>query len=172
VNNEPRPVGEFDLIRWVRDRTPAVGQTVLGIGDDCAVLRPKPETDLVVTTDMLMDGRHFRLDEAGAEAVGRKAMGVNLSDIAAMAARPLAAVVAVALPTRGGRAVEIVHGLHAGMMALASRFGVALVGGDTNAWEGPLVVAVTVLGETAPGGAGSRSSGATRTPGRGRWWWR
>jgi len=153
----PNPVGEFDLIRWIRDRTPSAGPTVLGIGDDCALLRPSPGAELVVTTDMLMDGRHFRLDEAGAEAVGRKAMGVNLSDIAAMAARPVAAVVAVALPTRDGRAVAIARDLHAGLTAAAARFGVTLVGGDTNAWDGPLVVAVTVFGETTPRGAVRRS---------------
>src|SRR5438270_9010990 len=113
------PVGEFGLIRWIRDRTTASGGTVLGIGDDCALLRTTPGAELVVTTDMLMDGRHFRLDEAGAEAVGWKSMGVNLSDIAAMAARPVAAVVAIALPRGGGRAVEVARGVHAGLSGMA-----------------------------------------------------
>src|SRR5207245_971685 len=116
-----------------------------------------PGADLVVTTDLLMDGRHFRLDRDGPEAVGTKAMAVNLSDIAAMAARPVAAVAAVALPKRDGRAAEIAQALHAGMSAGAGRFGVALVGGDTNAWDGPLVVCVTVLGETTSRGAVRRS---------------
>ena len=156
--HEPEPGGEFELIRWIRGRTPvADGPIVLGIGDDCALLRPTPGCELVVTTDMLMDGRHFRLDEAGAEAVGRKALGVNLSDIAAMAARPVAAVVAVALPIRDGRAVAIARGLHAGLTEMASRFGVALVGGDTNTWDGPLVITVTLLGETTVRGAVRRS---------------
>jgi thiamine-monophosphate kinase len=82
---------------------------------------------------------------------------VNLSDIAAMAARPVAAVVAVALPRRGPNAVAVAQGLHLGLSALAERFEVALVGGDTNAWDGPLVVSVTVLGETTPRGAVRRS---------------
>lgn len=152
------PPGEFDLIRWIRGQTPAVsGAAVLGIGDDCAILRVGPGADLVVTTDMLMDGRHFRLDRDGPEAVGLKALGVNLSDIAAMAARPVAAVVAVALPRHGGRAFEIGQGLHAGLTDMAGRYGVALVGGDTNAWDGPLVVSVTVWGETTAGGAVRRS---------------
>jgi len=151
------PDGEFNLIRWIRERTRAGGPTVVGIGDDCAVLRLDPAAELVVTTDMLMDGRHFRLDRDGPEAVGYKAMAVNISDIAAMAARPVAAVVAVALPNAGGRAATIGRGLHAGLAEAAGRYGLALVGGDTNAWDGPLVVSVTALGETTGRGAARRS---------------
>jgi thiamine-monophosphate kinase len=149
---------EFELIRWFRAHSSASsGATVLGIGDDCALLQISPGVELVVTTDMLMEGRHFILDEAGPEAVGHKAMGVNLSDIAAMAARPLAAVVAVGLPRRDGRVADIAKGLHQGMATLAARFGVALIGGDTNAWDGPLVINVTLLGETTARGAVRRS---------------
>jgi thiamine-monophosphate kinase len=147
--------GEFDLIRWVRERSKTGGGVLLGIGDDCAILRPSPDADLLVTTDMLMDGRHFRLDEAGAEAVGYKAMAVNLSDIAAMAGRPVSAVIAVALPKKN--AVSIAHGLHAGLAKAAAPFGVGLVGGDTNAWDGPLVVTVTLIGETVGRGPVRRS---------------
>jgi thiamine-monophosphate kinase len=149
--------GEFDLIRWIRERTPPGRSSTLGIGDDCALMRITPGAELVVTTDMLMDGRHFKLDRDGPEAVGFKAMAVNLSDIAAMAARPVAAVVAVALPGRGAGASEVARGLHTGLLAVAREFGVALVGGDTNAWDGPLVVCVTVLGETTGRGAVRRS---------------
>jgi thiamine-monophosphate kinase len=150
-------LGEFGLIDWVRRRTATRGRTVLGIGDDCAILRPAAGSDLLVTTDMLMDGRHFHLGRDGAEAVGFKALGVNLSDIAAMAGVPVAAVVAVALPRAG--TVAIAQGLHAGMQRMAERYGVDLVGGDTNAWDGPLVVSVTVLGE-ATGRGPVRRSGA------------
>ena len=108
-----------------------------------------------MTTDMLMDGRHFRLEQDGPEAVGYKVMGVNLSDIGAMAGIPRAAVVAVALPK--ATAVEVAQRLHAGMSAMAERFGVDLVGGDTNAWDGPLVVTVTVLGQATVRGAVRRS---------------
>jgi thiamine-monophosphate kinase len=142
---EPEPLGEFALIDWIRARTPARRRTVLGIGDDCAVLYLEPAAETLVTTDMLMDGRHFQLDRDGPEAVGYKALGVNLSDIAAMAGVPVAAVVAVALPR--ARAAAVAQGLHAGMLPLADRFEVDLVGGDTNAWDGPLVISVTVLGE-------------------------
>src|SRR5262245_37081693 len=150
-------MGEFDLIEWIRrrERPHGSGETRLGIGDDCAILGMGAVPDLLVTTDMLMDGRHFRLEQDGPEAVGYKAMGVNLSDIAAMAGIPRAAVVAVALPRRD--AVEVARGLHAGMRAMADRFAVDLVGGDTNAWDGPLVITITVLGHATVRGAVRRS---------------
>ena len=148
-------MGEFDLIAWMRARSNPTARVPLGIGDDCALVRSTSGRDLLVTTDMLMDGRHFRLGEASLAEVGSKALAVNLSDIAAMAGIPLAAFVAVALPL--GEAVTIAQGLHAGMVPLAERFGVALAGGDTNAWDGPLVVSVTVLGETNPTGPVRRS---------------
>ncbi|WP_435006638.1 thiamine-phosphate kinase [Tundrisphaera lichenicola] len=139
-------MGEFDLIGWIRERSESGKGVETGIGDDCAVLRIRPGAETLVTTDMLMEGRHFRLDEAGASAVGYKALAVNLSDIAAMAGVPIAAFVAVALPKR--EATSIAMGLHEGIASLARAFGVTLAGGDTNAWDGPLVVSVTVLGES------------------------
>jgi thiamine-monophosphate kinase len=149
------PSGEFGLIGWIRERSRVGGQVALGIGDDCAALRVRPGAEMLVTTDMLMDGRHFRLGEASAAEVGYKALAVNLSDIAAMAGRPIAAFVAVALPR--ANAVGLAKGLHDGMSPLAEAFGVTLAGGDTNAWDGPLVVSVTVLGETSERGAVRRS---------------
>jgi len=151
------PLSEFGLIDWIRrqqSRRPHQG-TVLGIGDDCAILDVTTGSQLLVTTDMLMDGRHFRLESDGAEAVGYKAMGVNLSDIAAMAGLPRAAVVSVALPR--DNAVLVGQGLSAGLRRMAERFDVDLVGGDTNAWDGPLVVNVALLGETSPRGPVRRS---------------
>jgi thiamine-monophosphate kinase len=148
-------LGEFGLIAWLRERSKSGDRISLGIGDDCAALKVRPGAELLVTTDMLMDGRHFRLDRDGPEAVGYKALGVNLSDIAAMAGVPVAALVAVALPR--SEAVAVAKGIHDGMMPLAERFGVDLVGGDTNAWDGPLVVCVTLLGETTARGAVRRS---------------
>jgi thiamine-monophosphate kinase len=151
-------VGEFALIDWIRRREASrLGSswTQSGIGDDCAILGVGAASDLLVTTDMLMDGRHFRLDTDGPAAVGFKAMGVNLSDIAAMAGIPRAAVVAVALPREA--AVNVAQGLHEGMSVLTERFGVDLVGGDTNAWDGPLVIAVTLLGESTARGAVRRA---------------
>src|SRR6201991_215589 len=89
--------GEFEYIAWLRSRTPADPRVLIGVGDDCAALVP-PARPLLVTTDMLMDGTDFVLAEVGARRVGRKAMAVNLSDIAAMAGTPTAAVGSVALP--------------------------------------------------------------------------
>jgi len=155
--SETESSGEFGLIDWIRqrERPRPGGWTSLGIGDDCAILRVPSGSELLVTTDMLMDGRHFRLQQDGPEAVGYKALGVNLSDIAAMAGVPRAAVVAVALPR--DEAVTVAQGLHAGMRPLAERFGVDLVGGDTNAWDGPLVISVTLLGEATARGAVRRA---------------
>ena len=146
---------EFELIAWIRQRSPTSPHVALGIGDDCAALRFTPGSEVLVTTDMLMDGRHFRLGEATPEQVGYKLLGVSLSDIAAMAGRPVAAVVSVALPRVDARAVA--EGLQAGIAEMAERFGVSLVGGDTNAWDGPLVVSLTLLGEVEAGRAVRRS---------------
>jgi thiamine-monophosphate kinase len=156
-------LGEFGLIDWVRqrERTRAVRSpwTRLGIGDDCAILDVGPRSNLLVTTDMLMDGRHFHLEADGPERVGHKALGVNLSDIAAMAGVPRAALVAIALPQAGASALA--RGLYEGMRALAERFGIDLVGGDTNAWDGPLVISVTLLGEATSRGAVCRHGAKT-----------
>jgi thiamine-monophosphate kinase len=155
--SQPARTSEFALIDWIRQRERPRGSswTQLGIGDDCAILRTAPSSDLLVTTDMLMDGRHFRLVEDGPHAAGYKAMGVNLSDIAAMAGVPRAALVAVALPRAS--AVSVAQALYAGMRELAERFDVDLVGGDTNAWDGPLVIDVTLLGEATARGAVRRA---------------
>jgi thiamine-monophosphate kinase len=148
---------EFALIDWFRqrERSRVAPGTKQGIGDDCAILAVTPERELLVTTDMLMDGRHFRLEEDGPEAVGYKAIGVNLSDIAAMAGIPRAVVVAVALPRR--EAISVAQGIYNGMRLLAEQFQVDLVGGDTNAWDGPLVINMTLLGESTARGPVLRS---------------
>ncbi len=134
--------GEFDFIRWLTARTPADPRVPVGPGDDCAVLAPPPGR-LLVSTDLLTEGVDFLLAACGPRAVGCKAMGVNLSDLAAMAGTPLGAVVAVALPPGG---MAIAQELHAGLREVADRFACPLVGGDTNSWAGGLVVAVTVFG--------------------------
>src|SRR5438270_2056696 len=143
-------MGEFAYIDWLRRQTPADRRVRLGPGDDTAALALTPGAPCLVTTDMLLDGSCFRLAEAGPRRVGRKAMAVNLSDIAAMAGVPVAAVVSVGLPRRGGRALA--EELYFGLREMADAFDVAVVGGDTNTWDGPLVIDVTVLGEPGPGG--------------------
>ncbi len=146
--------GEFDYINWLRKRTPASAGVLVGPGDDTAVLRA-PSGALLVTTDMLLEGSCFRLAEAGPFRIGRKAMAVNLSDIAAMAGIPTAAVVSVGLPRDGGR--ELAKQLYLGMRKVADEFDVPLVGGDTNSWDGPLSISVTMLGEATPRGPVLRS---------------
>src|SRR5277367_4646511 len=104
---------ETDLIAWLRSRVPPHPDLLLGIGDDAAVLRWPAGGDCLVTVDMLTDQVDFRLDEADPQAIGRKALAVNLSDIAAMAGIPVAAVVALVLPRRGGQ--KLAQGLYAGL---------------------------------------------------------
>jgi thiamine-monophosphate kinase len=151
--------GEFAYIDWLRKRTPADTRVLIGPGDDAAAIHLRPNIPCLVTTDMLMEGACFRLAEAGPRAVGRKALAVNLSDIAAMAGLPVAAVVSVALPREGGRALA--EQLYLGFRQIADEFQTAVVGGDTNSWDGPLVISVTVVGE-ATGRGPVRRSGAKR----------
>jgi thiamine-monophosphate kinase len=151
-------MSEFQFIDWIRRRTPADHRVLVGPGDDTAVLRWSPDRPCLVTTDMLQDGSCFVLAEAGARRVGRKAMAVNLSDIAAMAGKPVAAVVSVGLPRQGGRALG--EELYLGMREIADAFDTSIIGGDTNSWNGPLVVSVTLLGE--PTGRGPVTRGGAR----------
>lgn len=146
---------EQEFLDWLMPRLPADARLEIGPGDDAAVLRPPAGRRTVVTVDMLTEGVDFRLG-AGCDPcqVGHKALAVGLSDLAAMAARPEAAVVAVCLPRRGGG--TIARGIADGISGLAAAHGVALAGGDTNAWDGPVVVSVTVLGSVEPGAAWRR----------------
>jgi len=146
---------EFAFIDWLRSRTPGGGRVVVGIGDDAAVVAWPDPAHLVVTTDMLLEGSCFLLAEAGPRRVGRKAMAVNLSDLAAMAARPVAAVVSVGLPRAGGRALA--EELYAGLRDVADAFATPIVGGDTNSWDGPLTISVTLFGEATERGVVRRS---------------
>jgi len=138
---------EFELIRKYFDRP--VRSVALGIGDDAALLRPSAGMELAVSTDLLIEGRHFR---AGADArrLGHKALAVNLSDMAAMGAAPRWATLALALPAADEAWLEA---FAQGFFALAGRFGVELVGGDTT--RGPaasrLTICVTIFGEVPAG---------------------
>jgi len=153
--SDPRP--EFAFIEAIRSRALSHPCVRLGIGDDAALLRIPPPGDCLVTVDMLTEGVDFRLPETAPRDVGRKALAVSLSDIAAMAGRPLAAVISVALPQKRGR--EFAEEVQAGIEAIAREFAVAIAGGDTNAWDGPAVLCSTVIG--APTGSGPvRRSGA------------
>jgi thiamine-monophosphate kinase len=148
--------GEFDVIRAIRAAAPPDGRgVVVGIGDDCAVLRTGGDDDLLLTTDMLVEGRHFRLDAATPEDVGWKALAVSVSDVAAMAGRPLHAVLSLAL--RDEHTGEFADRLVRGLLDCAQRYDCALVGGDTDGTDGPLVVSVALTGRVPRGRAVLRS---------------
>lgn len=136
---------EFELIDWIRAQIVDRPPVTLGIGDDAACLRPDGDRDMLVAVDMLMEGVHFTFPDATARLAGRKALAVNLSDIAAMAGRATAAFVSVALPN--SRGMDFARDVHQGIIELADQFGVVIAGGDTNSWNGPLVISVTVTGQ-------------------------
>jgi thiamine-monophosphate kinase len=138
-------LSEFDLIR--RYFTRPTPHTVLGVGDDCALIRVTPGEDLAVSTDMLVAGRHFHRD-ADPLKLGHKALAVNLSDMAAMGATPRWATLAVALPEANEAWLEP---FARGFLRLAKRYRVDLVGGDTT--RGPLTLCVQIMGEVPPGAA-------------------
>ena len=142
-------MGEFDLI--ARYFTRPAKRAVLGVGDDCALLQPAPGMQLAISSDMLVEGRHFFPDVEPA-ALGHKALAVNLSDLAACGATPLAFTLALALP----RIDEAwLQGFSNGLWALAEQYGCELVGGDTT--QGPLNICITVFGEVPRGQALLRS---------------
>ncbi|MGE3349628.1 MAG: thiamine-phosphate kinase [Ramlibacter sp.] len=142
-------MGEFELIQRFFHR-PA-RRSPLGPGDDCALLQPAPGMQLAVSSDMLVEGRHF-LSTVDPARLGHKALAVNLSDLAACGARPLAFTLALALP----RADEAFLAPFArGLLALADAHGCELVGGDTT--QGPLNICITVFGEVPAGQALLRS---------------
>jgi thiamine-monophosphate kinase len=139
-------LGEWGLIRRIRRGSGAGAPGVrTGIGDDTAVLQPTPGAWLLATTDLVIEGVHFRRRSAGPADVGWKAMAVNLSDIAAMGGTPRFALVALACPEE--TEVEEVDQFYEGLTAAAAPHGVALVGGDTSASPAGWIVNVTLLGE-------------------------
>jgi thiamine-monophosphate kinase len=139
-------LSEFDLIRQYFNR-PRIGRAALGIGDDCALLAPSPGMQMAISSDMLVEERHFF---AGADAfmLGHKCLAVNLSDLAAMGAKPVAFTLALALPAPRR---DWLGEFSAGLFALADLHDCELIGGDTT--RGPLTICITIFGELAPGHA-------------------
>ncbi|MBV8628329.1 MAG: thiamine-phosphate kinase [Paraburkholderia sp.] len=137
-------LSEFSLIDRYFARRARASRAALGIGDDCALLEPQAGTMLAISTDMLVEGRHF-LADVDPNALGHKALAVNLSDLAAMGAKPQSFTLALALPQARE---EWLAAFSEGMFELAERFDCELVGGDTTG--GPLNICITVIGEVPP----------------------
>ena len=140
---------EREFIRWLEQRTgPPQWPVVVGIGDDMAVVeigadRPAGGAPVLLTSDMLLDGVHFRTGTDTWEQIGRKAIACSLSDCAAMAVRPVAATVSVAWP-RGSNS-EAMKRLFDGMWEISQAFSCSIVGGDTTSWDSPLAIDVSIL---------------------------
>ena len=142
-------LGEFDLI--AKYFTRSVKRAALGVGDDCALFATSPGTQLAVSSDMLVEGRHF-LPTVAPQRLGHKTLAVNLSDLAACGAKPVAFTLALALP----RVDEnFLAGFAEGLLALADQHECELIGGDTT--QGPLNLCITVFGEVPTGQALLRS---------------
>jgi len=152
----PKPVDEFDSIaRLFRPLTEGAPEA-LGLMDDAAVLASRPGHDLVITTDVMVEGVHF-LPEDPLDLVARKLLRVNLSDLAAKAAEPFAYLLNAAWPARCGWPER--EAFARGLAEDQRAFGIRLLGGDTSSTPGPLTVSVTALGWT-PAGAMVKRSGA------------
>jgi len=152
-----RPPGEFDLIARFFTRPQRSDRVELGIGDDCALIDGGPDRSWAVTTDMLVEGVHF-LSETTPEALGHKALAVNLSDLAACGAQPRCFFMAIALP----RVDEAWLGAFTGgLFALGDRFGCTLAGGDTTRSVAGVTISIAAVGEVPPGQALLRSGAQT-----------
>ncbi|HSJ80274.1 MAG TPA: thiamine-phosphate kinase [Thiobacillus sp.] len=136
---------EFDLI--AKHFTRATPSAVLGVGDDCALLAPTPGMQLAVSSDMLLEGRHFSPQDSPA-GIGHKSLAVNLSDLAAMGATPRWATLSIALPEADDAWLTA---FARGFFRMADQHGIELVGGDTT--RGALTISITVIGEVPPGQA-------------------
>ena len=145
-------MNEFDLIARYFTRSPKqASRSVLGVGDDCALINPTPGLQLAISSDMLAEGRHF-FGDVSPYSLGHKALAVNLSDLAACGAQPVAFTLALALPSIDEAWLQA---FSSGMWALADAHGCDLIGGDTT--RGPLNICITALGEVPRGQALLRS---------------
>ncbi len=136
---------EFRFIDWIRKQDPGTrGRMEIGVGDDAAALNVHGQQWVLITTDMLLEGTHFDLATATVRQVGRKAVGVNRSDLAARGVPAAGLVVCVGL--RQGSGMDFARELYLGMKEMADRFDVPISGGDTTSWDQGLAISITALG--------------------------
>ena len=161
-NASAKPHGELALIERIRQRAASSGSSAvrLGIGDDCAILQPRANEELLVTTDFSLEGRHFRRDWHSPQSVGHRTLARGLSDLAAMGARPLAAFLSLALPRNVARNLRWLDGFLGGFVGLAAASSAPLAGGDTSESPSEHILADVVLLGAAPRGKSLRRSGA------------
>lgn len=156
--DKPRFRTETEFVAWLRHRTARrVPGLRLGIGDDAALVEVPPGQELILTTDMSIEGVHFTSRLHPPQAVGHRALARSLSDIAAMGGTPRYALISLAVSKHTNRAW--IEGFFQGLLALAKRFGVAVIGGDTAVVRGASTIDVVVAGEV-PRGRALRRSGA------------
>jgi thiamine-monophosphate kinase len=141
-------LGEFAFIKTIKEMVQEGAGVVKGIGDDAAILTPSPGMVALITTDLLVEGVHFQRAFTDPHHLGRKAVAVNLSDIAACGGTPTAFLVALAIPAE--TELAFVRSLYQGMIAQAREFQVSLVGGDTSRGDA-LMISITVMGEATEG---------------------
>ncbi len=145
-----------DRIRQLAQASHRDSAVVKGIGDDCAILRPRPNEDLVFTSDFLIEDRHFSLVTHSPADIGHKALARSLSDLAAMGAEPVFCLVSLAVPAR--LAISWVQRFYKGLLALAAKYKVALAGGDLARFD--KVVADVICCGRVPRGKALLRSGA------------
>jgi thiamine-monophosphate kinase len=158
----PRNLGELQLIDRIRNRASSKPFSALrlGIGDDCAILKPPPHHDLLVTTDFSLEGRHFNRNWNSPASVGHRTLARGLSDLAAMGATPLAAFLSLALPKSAARNSTWLDGFLDGFLALANLHNVPLAGGDTSESPSNHILADIILLGSAPANRALRRSTA------------
>ena len=147
---------EQQFLTWLKTRLALQTKDETGIGDDCAVVHSLPESSHVVSTDIIVDQVHFDVSRHSPHMIGRKAIAVNLSDIAAMGASPDYAVVSLVIPMHWN--LTQVQELYEGLLQLATEFNTEIIGGDFNRHEGPLAISVTIMGHQTSDGLKYRNT--------------
>tara|TARA_R110002020_G_scaffold263361_1_gene478055 strand:- start:90 stop:1016 length:927 start_codon:yes stop_codon:yes gene_type:complete len=148
-------VVEFELIEELKSLQKYDSRVNLGIGDDCAILPQRAGFETLVTTDLLLDGVHFRTEVHSLKMIARKSLAVNVSDIAAMAGTPTAAFISLVFPKTWN--AQRARQLFQELVHAAQEFQIPIAGGDTNTWSNPLAVNVLIYGEVEQGQAILRS---------------